>query len=156
MSNFQLVSLDPEPFAPLFALSDDALRAMGAARVKAGSPTGYPCRVSLEDAAVGDELLLLPYAHVEAPSPYQATGPIFVRRHARPRVLAPGEVPPSVTSRLISVRSYDAAGVMLDADVCSGETVASRIDGFFAHARVHVIHLHNARRGCFACRVMRA
>ncbi len=156
MSTFQIVSLDPAPFAQLFTLSDDALGAMGATRVRADSPTGYPCRVSLEDAAVADELLLLPYAHVEAPSPYQATGPIFVRRGARRRVLAPGEVPPSIASRMMSVRSYDAAGSMLDADVCSGATVASWIDGFFADARTHVIHLHNARRGCFACRVIRA
>jgi hypothetical protein len=132
------------------------LRAIGARRLRADSPAGYPCRVSLEDAAVGDELLLLPYAHVEAPSPYQAKGPIFIRRGARRRVLPPGEVPPYITRRLISVRSYDAAGMMLDADVCQGDAVGSWIDGFFADAGTQVIHLHNARRGCFACRVERA
>lgn len=156
MSTFQLCGLDPEPFAPLFALSDDALHARGARRIRADSPTAYPCRVSLEDAAAGDELLLLPYTHVEGPSPYQAAGPIFVRRGARRCVLPPGALPPYITRRLISIRSYDAAGTMLDADVCSGEMAASWIDSFFAQEAVDVIHLHNARGGCFACRVQRA
>ena len=156
MSTFQLLALDPAPFAPLFALSDAALRSRGARRVTADSATGYPCRVSLEDASVGDELLLLTHAHVDGPSPYAGTGPIFVRRGVQRRVLAPAEMPPCITRRLVSVRSYDADGTMLDADVCGGDAVAARIHAFFADARADEIHLHNARRGCFACRVRRA
>ncbi len=102
MSTFQLVGLDPAPFAPLFALPDEVLRARGVMRLRADSAPGYPCRVSLEDAVVGEELLLLPYTHMEGPSPYQATGPIFVRRGAQRRILAPGGVPQYITGRLIT------------------------------------------------------
>lgn len=155
MSTFQLIALDPAPFAPLFEQPDDVLRTRGMLRVRADSTPGYPCRVSLEDASVGQELLLLPYAHVVGPSPYQATGPIFVRRGAQRKILEPGEVPPSITRRLVSLRAYDAAGMMIDADVCEGEAVATRIDRFFTNANARFIHLHNARPGCFACRVER-
>ena len=116
---------------------------------------GFPCRVSLVDADAGEELLLLPYAHQPAASPYRASGPIFVRRHARQRVLAPGHVPECVTSRLMSLRAYDAYDMIVAADVCEGAAVAGAIERTFADPAVRYIHLHNARRGCYACLVQR-
>ena len=149
--NFQLAGIDPAPFAALFDLDDDALRRHDAVRVTADSDFGWPCRVSLEDAQAGEELLLLPYAHQPAASPYRAVGPIFVRRGATRRVLPAGVVPPYVSRRLISVRAYDAAHAMVEAEVCDGAQVAAELERLFSAARVAYVHLHNARRGCFAC-----
>ncbi|HEY1314570.1 MAG TPA: DUF1203 domain-containing protein [Steroidobacteraceae bacterium] len=127
-----------------------------ARRVVATEKPGYPCRVSLADAEVGEELLLLPFAHQNARSPYRSTGPIFVRRAARPRRLAVDEIPDYVALRQISVRAYDAAHMMIDAAVCDGPDTASVIHGIFDNSQAAYIHLHNARRGCFSCRVERA
>jgi hypothetical protein len=33
---------------------------------------GFPCRVSLQDAEIGEEVILLPYQHHKTNSPYQA------------------------------------------------------------------------------------
>jgi hypothetical protein len=107
--------------------------------------------VSLEDAPIGAELLLLPYEHHEAHSPYRASGPIFVRRGATRRDLPPGELPPYVSARLISLRAYDADAMMVDATVCDGPEVAAALDGFFANRAVDYVHLHFAKRGCFSC-----
>jgi len=156
MSSFQLVGLDPSPFVPLFALTNAQLRRRGAMRLVADSEVGFPCRISLEDAHIGDELLLLPYRHQPAASPYRASGPVFVRRHAQRCALAAGEVPPYVTRRLISLRAYDAADRMVDARVCDGTAVAGQIGEAFGDPRVRYIHLHNAKPGCFSCRVNRA
>ena len=120
----RLVGIDHAPFEPLFGLTDEQLRARHAVRCVATASHGYPCRVSLEDAHEGEELLLLPYAHHPVDSPYQASGPIYVRRGAQQRTLPPGEVPPNVTRRLISVRAYDAGHTMVAASVCGGETPA--------------------------------
>ena len=49
-------------------------------RMRSDQPVGFPCRVSLEDAPVGEEVLLLPFTHQDSRSPYRASGPIFVRR----------------------------------------------------------------------------
>ena len=57
MSGFVLRGLDPAPFAPLFALDDDALEACDARRVVATSKPGFPCRVSLVDAEPGEALI---------------------------------------------------------------------------------------------------
>src|SRR6187431_1179779 len=100
MSNFQLVGIDPAPFDELFDLRDAELAARGIVRKRADAHPGYPCRISLQDAAVGEEVLLLPYAHHAVDSPYRALGPIYVRRAAQQRILAPGEIPPYVSLRL--------------------------------------------------------
>ena len=154
--SFQLVGIDHEQFLPLFALSDEELQEHSAKRCFASEAPGYPCRISLEDASVGEELLLLPYLHQPAASPYRASGPIFVRRGAKQRLLAVGEVPRYVTSRLMSVRAYDAAHMMIAATVCEGANAAQEIQQYFGHDNVAYIHLHNAKRGCFSCQVVRA
>jgi len=69
MAAFQLVGIAPAPFVPLFELSDEQLRQRGATRVLANASPGFPCRVSLEDAQVGEELLLVSYLHQPAASP---------------------------------------------------------------------------------------
>jgi len=155
MPAFRLVGLAAENFEPFFAMSADELAALGARRVVADQPTGFPCRVSLVDAEVGDELLLLPFEHLSTGSPYRASGPLFVRKGARRAVLEPGEIPPYVTRRFMSVRAYDAGDMMIAADACDGADVRDVIERLMGDDAVSFIHLHNAKRGCFSCRVER-
>jgi hypothetical protein len=70
--------------------------------------------------------------------------------------VAVDEVPSYVATRLISVRAYDARHMMIDAAVCEGAVVAAEITRMFADPAVAYIHLHNAKRGCFSCEVVRA
>lgn len=151
MNSFRLTGLAYEPFALLFSLNDTELAMLDATRVTAQQSPGYPCRVSLQDAEIGEELLLLPYLHQPASSPYRASGPIYVRREAIQRVLEPGEIPAYVSRRLISIRAYDAAHMMLNAEVIEGSGIAAEIARQFADQRIAYIHLHNARQGCFSC-----
>ena len=155
MPSFQIVGLSPAPFEPLFALPTDELAARGIRRVRAAAGTGYPCRVSLADAEAGDELLLLPFEHQPANSPYHASGPIYVKVGARPRTIAVGEVPEYVRRRQISLRAYDADDMIVNAEVCDGESVGAQIERLFADPLVRYLHLHNAKRGCYSCLVRR-
>jgi Protein of unknown function (DUF1203) len=156
MTSFQLVGLPYERFAPLFALSDRELSEFNARRVLATLKPGFPCRVSLADAEIGEELLLLPYEHQPANSPYRASGPIFVRKAALQATVDPGVIPDYVFTRLMSVRAYDAGHQMTDAKICPGSEAASAIRTMFGESEVAYIHLHNANRGCFSCTVRRA
>ena len=153
--SFQIIGIPYEPFAPLFALSDAELAARRALRVVATEARGFPCRVSLVDAAIGEELLLLPFEHQPARSPYHATGPIFVRRAARPAIVEPGVIPACVRGRLMSVRAYDSADLMIETAVCDGDDAAAVLTSQLANPAVSYIHLHNARPGCFSCAVQR-
>lgn len=155
MSSFRLVALPHEPFQALFALPADALARRHAVRMTADCRPGYPCRVSLQDAAPGEEVLLLPYEHLAEASPYRSAGPIFVRRGAVRRMPEPGEIPDAVSRRRMSLRAYDAAHRMIAADLRDGDAVGEGIEQAFADRRVAYIHLHHALPGCFACRVER-
>ena len=76
--SFRIRGLSAEPFADLFALSDEELKTRGAVRQIADS--NYPCRISLTDAKPGDELLLVNHEHHPVGSPYRMRFAIFVRQ----------------------------------------------------------------------------
>lgn len=155
--HFQISGLPVEPFHPYFAMSDAELLSHGARRMRAeagGAP--MPCRISLLEAEPGETTILLNYLHLPAPaSPYRAAGPIFVREAARETARFLDEVPEQVRTRLLSVRAYDADGWMLDAEVAEGTEIESLIERFFAQSDVAFLHAHNARRGCYNCRIDR-
>jgi hypothetical protein len=153
---FRIVGLQASLFTGAFALDEAGRRAAGIHVVVADKAQGFPCRVSLADAAVGDELLLLPFTHQAGDSPYRSSGPIFVRRGAATPHLPAGFIPEYVASRLMSVRAYDANHWMVDATVSEGSVLAPQLEGLLADDRVAYLHLHNARRGCYSCRVDRA
>jgi hypothetical protein len=153
MTSFQLIGLPFEPFASLFALSDSELTALNARRVVATESPGFPCRVSLMDAEIGEELLLLPFEHQPASSPYKASGPIFVRKAASQTSIEPGVIPDYVRRRLMSVRAYDSTHLICDAAVCDGADTAAALRQMFANEKVAYVHLHNAKYGCFSCGV---
>ena len=152
---FRVSGLPLTPFAPLFALPDEELAARGMRRVVADAYPGFPCRVSLVDAQPGETLILLHHLHHDVVGPYRASGPIYVREHATPAEPAPGEVPDLVRRRLLSLRAYDAAGMLREADVAEGCELPAFVTRVFADADVAYIHAHNARPGCYSCRIDR-
>jgi len=152
---FRYTGLDAGAFRSLFSLSDAELAARGISRVTADAKPGFPCRVSLEDAEPGESLLLLPFEHQPSATPYRSSGPIFVRKAAT-AAYDSAALPPVFTGRLLSVRAYDQGGMMVDADITEGaeaETVFARL---LARDDVAYLHVHNAKRGCYAARVERA
>ena len=154
--SFRISALPVAPFAPLFGLRDRDLAAQGVVRRTADRQPGFPCRVSLRDASVGEAVLLLNYEHLAAPGPYRSRHAIYVREHAVECRLDVGEVPDVLRTRLLSVRAFDADGLMLDADVVDGDSVGPVINRCFGNQRVAFVHLHNAKPGCYAARVDRA
>jgi hypothetical protein len=152
---FQIHALPDALFAGLFRLPDDDLRARGMRRVIADSNPGFPCRVSLQDADIGEELLLLNYRHLDGNTPYAASHAIYVRKGAQQAQPLPDSVPAVLSMRLLSVRGFDDQGLMVTADVVDGKQLSATLTAFFANAAIAVIHVHNARQGCFAARVTR-
>jgi len=156
MMRFVIRGLDPAPFRALYGLSDAALAERRVVRMRADAKPGFPCRVTLEDAEPGEELLLVNYEHLPVDSPYRSRHAIFVREGAETPALYEDVVPEQLTRRLLSVRSFDDAGMMRDADVIDGSALESLIARMFADENTAYLHVHNAKRGCFAARVDRA
>ena len=152
---FRVRGLSPQLFERYFSMSDDALEAIGAIRLRAAEP-GLPCRVSLAHAAVGDELLLLNYEHQPTNTPYRSRHAIYVNRRSTQAFDGVDVVPEVVRTRLVSVRAFDAAHLMIDADVVEGTEAHALFERLLADPRASYLHVHNARRGCYSARVERA
>ncbi len=155
--SYAMTGLPVEPFRPFFGLPDDELARHNVVRMTADAPVGFPCRVLLEDARPGDTLLLLNHEYQRARTPYQGRHAIFVNERATAPKTFVGEVPAVLSVRkAISLRAFDAAGMMLDADVVAGAEVEPLILRLFENPQAAYLHAHNAGRGCFAARIDRA
>ena len=154
--SFRISGLPLDQFSPLFALSNDELARHGAVRKIADERPGFPCRVSLQDAAVGESLILLNYEHLPVASPYRSSHAIYVREAGQEAMLAVDEVPELLRIRLLSLRAFDRDGMMRAADVVHGSAVEPLIEQMLADHKVEYLHVHNAKPGCYAARVERA
>ena len=140
---FRITGLSPQPFQHLFGLPDAELAGHGAKRCIADEKPGFPCRIEMPDAGLGKTVLLLNHTYQPANTPYHGAHAIFVREGA-------------MRARLLSLRAFDADGMMLDADVVDGRQIEPVIDRMFATPEVSYIQVHNARRGCYSGRIDRA
>jgi hypothetical protein len=154
--NFQISALDCGEFAQLFQLDQEALFKQGILRITADSNPGFPCRVSLQDADVGEQVLLMNYQHQPVQTPFRSSHAIYVREQAIQARPDKNEVPVMFRHRLLSVRAFDAAGMIVDADVIDGEQLETLIDRMFANESADYLHVHNARLGCYFGLVKRA
>ncbi len=153
---FRITGLSPEPFRHLFGLSDDDLSRHGVKRYVVDATPGYPDRIEMRDAEPGETVLLLNHVSQPADTPYRASHAIFVREGAGEAYDAVDEVPAVMRTRLLSLRAFDAEGMMRDADVVEGRDIEAVIARFFADPAVSYIHVHNAKRGCYSGRIDRA
>src|SRR5438046_9611544 len=155
-TNFRIVGLPLTQFEPLFSLDDNELAQKGARRLIVDAKPGFPCRMSLQDAKIGERVILAPFVHHNVESPYRASVAIFIRETAQEIELAPGEIPDVVTSRVMSVRAYNAKGMMVNAAVLPGKELEYKVEKLFDDATVSYLHLHNHGTGCYSCRVERS
>ena len=88
-------------------------------------------------------------------APYRASGPIFVRTNAETAKLEVNEVPEMIRNRFLSIRGYDTNAMMLAADAVDGKDLEEHLWRFLSNQKVEYIHIHNARPGCYNCRVDR-
>jgi hypothetical protein len=152
---FRLSGLDPAPFCHLFGLDAEELARHGVERHVVTQTPGFPDRVELRDGAVGETMLLLNFEHQPAATPYRARHAIFVREGATAAALFEDIVPEVIRIRPISLRAFDAAGRMVDAELADGVVLEPIIAAMFERPEIAYLHAHYAKRGCFAARIDR-
>jgi hypothetical protein len=144
--------LDPEPFRPLFALGEDELAERGIVRMTVDGH-GFPCRVSLVDRPLGEQVLLLNHLSHDVANPYRSSHAIFVSDAEQ------GEfadvVPPVFETRVLSLRGFDRDGMMADALLTQPGGADEGIRRLFDNPEIETIHAHNATRGCFSAKIER-
>ena len=127
MRNFQISALSESEFSHLYGASEATLKKWGATRVIADSNPGFPCRVSMRDAEIGETLILVNYFHHDKNTPYRASHAIFIIEGAKEEVFALNSIPPLLRSRLLSVRAFDQVDDMIAAEVCKGTELEQTI-----------------------------
>jgi len=60
--------------------NNEELKLLDAAWITVDTEPGYPCRVSLSDAKVGERVLAVSFSHYNVNSPYRASGPYLSAR----------------------------------------------------------------------------
>lgn len=128
---YRIRGLDPALFADHFALDDANLARRRARRAVAGEGR-FPCRVTLEDAAPGEALLLTHYANHAVES-----------------------LPPVLRGRPNALRGYTAAGDLHRAALALADDVDAQLRALLADGKVAYIDAHNAMHSCFAARIER-
>ena len=153
--HFRIRGLPAESFANLFSLSDPELVQHLAVRRKVDADHGFPCRISLTDAKVGDEVILVNYEHLAVATPYRSRYAIYVRADEA-QFDAVDVVPDMLRRRLLSLRGFDTEGMMTSADVVEGRELEAAIERQLADPSTRYLHAHIARPGCYAAHIERA
>ncbi len=152
---FRIEGLNREQFSQYLGRTDDELAAMNARRVIATEDNAYPCRISLRDAKQGETLILLNYEHHAAATPYRSRHAIYINESSAETGVFVDEIPDQLARRLLAIRAYDAMGMMIDADVVEGSAARPVVERLLELEGAAYLHVHNARRGCYAARAER-
>ena len=142
---------------PISASEADRLRTLGGQLYVSDEFPGYPCRQCLQDAEIGQQLLLVSFDPFRVDSPYRSAGPIFLHVNScSPTVSINQMFPIQLTCRQLSVRCFDSQAMMIDAALIQGTELEATLNGFFDSETTSYVDVHNAVRGCWAVRVERA
>ena len=152
---YRIEGLRRADFTHLFALSDAELAAHNAVRVTATGP-GFPCRVSLEDAKAGEQLILLNYTSHDVATPYRSSYAIYVREGVEEIAPLTDATPPVFEGRPLGLRAFDSDGMLKDAALALPGQADAKIRELFAGDNIAYIHAHNAAHGCFSARIDRS
>ena len=153
---YRITGLDPAPYKPLFGLSDAELEERGVVRMTVTEKPSFPCRVSLTDRDIGEQVLLLNHVSHDVAGPYRASHAIFVTEGAQEATEYVDETPPVFETRMLSLRGFDKHGMMAEAVLTQPGEADGGIRKLFSNPQVETIHAHNATRGCFSARIERA
>lgn len=153
---YRIEGLAPDAFQRYFAMGDAELRQHGAIRITAAADRGFPCRISLQDARAGDELILLHHVSHDAPTPYRSAYAIYVRAVADTAAVYEDAIPPVFEGRPLGLRGFDRDGMLKNALLALPGQADEKIRELFEQGDIAYIHAHNAAHGCFSARVDRA
>jgi hypothetical protein len=153
---FQISGLPARNFEHLFKMRNEELASLHAMRMVVNQKPGFPCRVSLQDADLGEEVLLVHYEHQAADTPFKASHAIYVRPGVRQAEPGIDEVPEMLRSRIMSLRGFDTRNMLISAELSEGWTLEAAIEEMLANSEVAYLQLHFAKPGCYAARVERA
>ena len=147
---YRIMGLDPAAFG-----DSESLIARGAVRVTADKPDAFPCRITLDDAAPGDRLLLLNHVSADVPTPFRASHAIFIRKGAKQARQYRDEMPPFIMRRAVSLRGFDGKGMIRAASLAQPGEAEPMLRQLLDEEEILHVDIHAAAWGCFLARAER-
>jgi hypothetical protein len=149
--SFRILGLSPQAFRPYsrcpIPSSPPPARAPHRGRARTSLPR------EPEHARIGDEILLTSSTASVAPLGDQ----VGLRSLPAALVIRTSAAVKRSSSQLSYVpAAFDANAMMIDADVVDGSRAAETFERLLANRDAAYLHVHNAKRGCYAARVERA
>lgn len=90
------------------------------------------------------------------PTPYRTAFAIFVRETAEAAPAWQDRLPPVLEERILSLRGYDAEGMLRRSVLTQPGEVEAGIVSLFGDEGIGSIHAHTAANGCFLACIRRA
>lgn len=153
--NFIIESLDYKHFEYLSKLNEDELIQKNIVKQLVDKKPSFPCRITLEDAEIGEEVFLLNFVFHAVNSPYKASGPIYIRPHKEQKFCEINEIPSLFLTRIISLRGYNHKQMLIFAEVFEGKELKNKIQKAFENQEIEYLHIHNAKFGCYFAQAKR-
>lgn len=152
---YQITGLSPELAKPFQDATAEELSVLGAVQMTATSNPGFPCRISLEDAEVGEQVVLFHHTSHDVDSPYRSSYAIFARTGLTAAAQFTDAVPPVFESRTLAMRAFGKDAMLKTASLALPGDADRSIRQLFELAELAYIDVHNAAHGCFVARVER-
>src|SRR3954469_14561654 len=108
---YRITGLNPATYRPLFELPEEELAKRGVVRMTVTEKPSFPCRISLTDRDIGEQVLLLNHVSHDVANPYRASHAIFVTEGAEEAAEFVDEIPPVFETRVLSLRGFAADGM---------------------------------------------
>ena len=153
--SYKITGLNREPFMALFEMNETELAAQGAMRVTAAADKGWPCRISLEDAKAGEEVILLNHVSHDVATPYRSAYAIYIRNGVADGAEYVDQTPPVFEGRPMAFRAFDTDGMLRAAALAMPGQSDAKIRELLESENIAYIHAHNAAYGCFSARIER-
>ena len=153
--SFIIKGLDGRAFCDLYGLTDNELREKGAIRIHVDEYPCYPDRITLRDIPVGETEILWNHTYLDTDSPYRGSHAIFIWEGQSQRGVYRDTIPEVMQKRMMSLRGFDGRDMLIEATIAQPGEVREHILSLFKNDQVDFILAHNARQGCFSCRIER-
>ena len=153
--SFKITGLDGNDFSHLYGLPDDKLKTQGVVRFSVDQYPSYPDRITLREIPVGETGLLLNHTFLDTDSPYKGSHAIFIWEGQLNAAVYLDTIPEVMERRIMSFRGFDNQDMLIEANLAQPGEAREHILSLLMNESVEYILAHNAKQGCFSCRIER-
>jgi len=131
-------------------LNEDTLK-----NISVDDSPSFPDRITLRDIPIGETSLLFNYTYLDTQSPYKGSHAIFIWEGQLEAGIYQNILPEVMKNRILSLRGFNSRDMLIEAPLTQPGEAKKKILSLLDNDKVAFILAHNAKQGCFSCRIDR-